>query len=35
MKILEEWIDVEDIIMIEVTQSQKGTCDMYPLISEY
>ena len=35
MKFLEEWIDLEDIIMIEVTQSQKDTCDMHPLISEY
>ena len=32
MKFLEEWIDLEDIIMIEVTQSQKDTCDMHPLI---
>ena len=35
MKFLEEWIDLEDIIMIVVTQSQKDTCDMHPLISEY
>ena len=35
MKFLEEWIELEDIIMIEVTQSQKDTCDMHPLISEY
>ena len=35
VKFLEEWIDLDDIIMIEVTQSQKDTCDMHRLISEY
>jgi hypothetical protein len=35
MKFLGKWIDLEDIILTEVTQSQKNTHDMYSLISGY
>jgi hypothetical protein len=35
MKFLGKWIDLEDIILSEVTQSQKNTHDMYLLISGY
>jgi hypothetical protein len=35
MKFLNKWMDLEDIIVSEVTQSQKNTHDMYSLISEY
>jgi hypothetical protein len=35
MKFLEKWMDVEDIILSEVTQSQKNTHDMHSLISGY
>jgi hypothetical protein len=35
MKFLEKWMDLEDIILSEVTQSQKNTYDMYPLINRY
>jgi hypothetical protein len=35
MKFLGKWIDLEDIILSEVTQSQKNTPDMHPLISGY
>jgi hypothetical protein len=35
MKLLEKWIDLEDIILSEVTQSQKNTHNMHPLISGY
>jgi hypothetical protein len=35
MKFLGKWIDLEDIILNEVTQSQKETHDMYSLISGY
>jgi hypothetical protein len=35
MKFLGKWIDLEDIILSEVTQSQKNTHDMQSLISEY
>jgi hypothetical protein len=30
-----KWMDLEDIILSEVTQSQKSTRDMHSLISEY
>jgi hypothetical protein len=33
MKFLDKWIDLEDIILSEVTQSQKNTHDMHSLIS--
>ena len=33
MKFLGKWMDLEDIILIEVTQSQKNTHDMHSLIS--
>ena len=29
MKLLDKWMDLEDIILSEVTQSQKNTHDMY------
>jgi hypothetical protein len=32
-KILEKWVHLEDIILSEVTQSQKNTHDMHSLIS--
>jgi hypothetical protein len=35
MKFLGKWMDLEDIILSEVTQSQKNTHDMYLLISGY
>ena len=35
MKFLGEWIELENIILSEVTQSQKNSNDMYSLISEY
>jgi hypothetical protein len=35
MKFLEVWMDLEDIILSELTQSQKNTHDMYSLISGY
>jgi hypothetical protein len=35
MKYLDKWIDLEDIILSEVTQSQKNTHGMHSLISEY
>jgi hypothetical protein len=35
MKFLDKWIDVEDIILSEVTQSQKNTHDMHSLVSGY
>jgi hypothetical protein len=35
MKFLDKWIDLEDIILIEVNQSQKNTHDMLTLISGY
>ena len=34
-KILGKWMDLEDIILSEVTQSQKNTHDMHSLISRY
>ena len=33
MKFLGKWMDLEDIILSEVTQSQKNTHDMHSLIS--
>jgi hypothetical protein len=35
MKFLDNWMDLEDIILNEVTQSQKNTQDMHSLISGY
>ena len=35
MKFLGKWMDLEDIILTEVIQSQKNTHDMHSLISGY
>jgi hypothetical protein len=35
MKILDKWMYLEDIILSEVTKSQKNSHDMHSLISEY
>ena len=35
MKIVGKWMDLEDIILSEVTQSQKNSHDMHSLISGY
>jgi hypothetical protein len=35
MKFLSKWMDLEDIILSEVTQSQKNTHDIHSLISGY
>jgi hypothetical protein len=35
MKFLSKWMDLENIILSEVTQSQKNTHGMYLLISGY
>jgi hypothetical protein len=35
MKFLGKWMDLEDIILSEVTQSQKNTHDMHSLTSSY
>jgi hypothetical protein len=35
MKFLDKWVDLVDIILNEVTQSQKNTHDMHSLISIY
>jgi hypothetical protein len=35
MKFLGKWMDLEDIMLSEVTQSQKNTHDMHSLISRY
>jgi hypothetical protein len=35
MTFLSKWIDLEDIILSEVTQSLKNTHDMHSLISGY
>ena len=35
MKFLGKWMDLEDIILSEVTQSQKNTHGMHSLISGY
>jgi hypothetical protein len=33
MKFLDKWMYLEDIVLSEVTQSQKKSLDMYSLIS--
>jgi hypothetical protein len=33
IKFLDKWMDLEDIILSEVTQTQKKSLDMYSLIS--
>jgi hypothetical protein len=35
MKFLGKWVDLVDVILMELTQSQKNTHDMYSLISGY
>ena len=35
MKFLGKWIELENITLSEVTQSQKGTHDIHSLISGY
>jgi hypothetical protein len=35
MKFLDKWMYLEDIILSEVTQSQKKSLDMHSLISGY
>jgi hypothetical protein len=35
MKFLGKWMNLEDIILSEVTQSQKNSHDMHSLISGY
>jgi hypothetical protein len=35
MKFLGKWMDLEGIILSEVTKSQKNSNDMYSLISGY
>jgi hypothetical protein len=35
MKFLDKWMDLEDIILSEVTQSQKNTHVMHSLVSGY
>ena len=35
MKFLGKWMHLEDIILSEVTQSQKNTHDIHSLISDY
>ena len=35
MKFLDKWMYLEDIILSEVTQSQKKSLDMHSLISVY
>jgi hypothetical protein len=35
MEFLDKWMDLEDIILSEVTQSQKNTHDKHSLISGY
>jgi hypothetical protein len=35
MNFLGKWMDLEDIILSEVNQSQKNTHDMHSLISGY
>jgi hypothetical protein len=35
MKFLGKWLDLEGIILSELTQSQKNSNDMYSLISGY
>ena len=35
MKFLSKWMDLEDIILSKVTQTQKNSHDMHSLISGY
>ena len=35
MKFLDKWMDLEDIILSKVTQSEKNTHGMHSLISGY
>jgi hypothetical protein len=35
MKFFSKWMDLEDVILSEVTQTQKNTHDMHSLISGY
>ena len=35
MKFLSKWMDLEGIILSEVNQSQKNSCNMYSMISGY
>jgi uncharacterized protein (DUF2344 family) len=35
IKFIDKWMDLEDIILSEVTQSQKNTHDMLSLVSGY
>jgi hypothetical protein len=35
VKFIGKWMDLEDIILSEVTQSQKNTHDIHSLISGY
>jgi hypothetical protein len=35
MKVLDKWMEIENIILSEVTQSQKNTHGMHLLISGY
>ena len=35
MKFLDKWMDLEDIILSEVTQTQNKSLDMHSLISGY
>jgi hypothetical protein len=35
MKFLRKWVDLEDIVLSEVIQSQKNTDDMHSLINGY
>ena len=35
MKFVGKWMDLEDIILSEVTQSQNNSYDMHSLMSEY
>jgi hypothetical protein len=35
MNFLDKWMELENIILSEITQSQKNTHDMYSLISGY
>jgi hypothetical protein len=35
MKFLDKWMDLEDNILSDVTQSQKNTHDMHSLITGY
>jgi hypothetical protein len=35
IKFLDKWMDLEDIILSEVTQSQKNTHGMHSLVSGY